>query len=319
MSQTIDTERAAEFFRENDRFAIIPHASADGDTLGSAYALCRALLKLGKNVKVTTPEPPSVRFDYLKAGMPCPEFSEEFYISVDVADSALLGDLEKPLDGRIDLCIDHHISNTGYAKSLLLDGAAAATCEIIFGLIKRLEEISGIDIMDADIAACVYTGVSTDTGCFRFSNTTSRTHIIAAKLIDYGFDCAGLNYLLFEMRTKERIKLEKQALDSIEFRLDGKCAMIALTKAMLAEADDEDVNAISSLSRQVGGVELGVTLKERETDVWKISLRSNNYIDSSLICRKFGGGGHKRAAGCRITGALEDVKAKLLKEIELYI
>ena len=298
----------------SDNFVIICHASPDGDTLGGAFALCGALQKLQKRAKVRVPEEVSERFNYLKSGIEEQEFSEEFIITVDVADAALLGSLQDKYPVP-DLCIDHHVSNTGYTKNLLLDSEAAAACEIVFELIKLL----GSGIISSEIASCLYTGISTDTGCFRFSNTTAASHRITAELMEYGFDCAGLNYLLFEMRTKQRIELEKKALESAEFYFSGRCAMITLTGEMLKAADDEDINAISSMPRQIDGVEVGVTFKQKEEGVWKVSIRTKNYMNAQVICAKFGGGGHQRAAGCRITGDMQDCKTKILTEIERHI
>jgi phosphoesterase RecJ-like protein len=319
MSQAINLKETAELLLKNDRFALVCHASPDGDTLGGAYALCGALQKLQKSAKVIQPEAASLRFNYLTSGVELQEFEELFVVTIDVADSALLGELEKKYKDSTNLCIDHHVSNTGFAKYLLLDSEAAAACEVVFRLIKQLSELSGKNLMTADIASCLYTGISTDTGCFRFSNTTAESHRLTAELMEYGFDCAGLNYLLFDMRTPVRIKLERKALESVEFYFDGRCAIITLTKEMLDAADDEDVNAISSLPRQIDGVEAGVTFKEKEKNVWKVSVRTKNYIDAQQICAAFGGGGHQRAAGCRIKGDVNDCKANILKEVERHI
>jgi len=319
MSKAIDVKQAAQLLFDNDRLALICHASPDGDTLGGAFALCGALQKLQKTAKVITPEAPSKRFDYLRYGVAVQEFEVGFAVTVDVADAALLGNVEEKYKNNTDLCIDHHISNTGYAEHLLLDSDAASACEVVYEVIMELERLGDTELMSAEIAACLYTGISTDTGCFRFGNTNAATHRRAAEIIEYGFDLTRLNYLLFDMRTRERIELEKKALESIEYYFDGKCAIISLTKAVLSGADEEDLNAISSLPRQIDGTELGVTFKEKDDNVWKISLRSKNYIDSRAICAKLGGGGHKKAAGCRIKGTYEECKNILLKEIELYI
>jgi phosphoesterase RecJ-like protein len=321
VSQAIDLKQTAALLSENNYFTIICHASPDGDTLGGAYALCGALQNFNKRAKVLCPEEPSKRFDYLKNGVEMQDFSEqrEFVITIDVADSALLGNMEEKYKDSTDLCIDHHISNTGYAEKMLLDGDAGAACEVVFELIKELSRLNGADLMTADIASCLYTGISTDTGCFRFSNTTADSHRFTAELMDYGFDCTGLNYLLFDMKTPERIQLERRALESVEFFFGGRCAVITLTKEMLDAADDEDINSISALPRQIEGVEAGVTFKEKEKGVWKISIRTKNYIDAQHICAKFGGGGHQRAAGCRIKGSVKECKERLMKEIELYI
>jgi phosphoesterase RecJ-like protein len=314
MSVAISLQETAELLLANNNFAILCHASPDGDTLGGAYALCGMLQRLQKNARVLLPEAASPRFDYLLSGIKEQEFDEAFIITVDVADAELLGDLKGRFQSP-DLCIDHHVSNTGYAKNLLLNSEAAAACEVVYELVKLL----GADIITADIAACLYTGISTDTGCFRFSNTSADSHRLTAELMQYGFDCAGLNYLLFEMRTKERVELERRALESVELHFGGRCAVITLTKEILKAADDEDINAISSLPRQIDGVEAGVTFKEKEEGVWKVSIRTKHYMNAQVICAKFGGGGHQRAAGCRITGELETSKASILAEIEKHI
>lgn len=316
---TIDLKRTAELLTENDCFVILCHASPDGDTLGGAYALCGALQKMQKRARVIVPEAPSPRFDYLLDGIEEQEFSEGFIVTVDVADKALLGDYEKSHGDRVDLCIDHHVSNTGYAMNLLLESEASSACETVLRVIKQLGGLRGKDLVDANIAACLYTGLSTDTGCFKFANTNTASHYNAAELFKYGFDSAKLNYLLFEMRTPERLVLEKRALESVEYYFDKKCAVITLTADIMTGADEEDLNAVSALPRQIDGVELGVTFKEKAPGVWKVSLRSNNYVNSQVICANLGGGGHKRAAGCRIKGSISECKQKVLKEIENYI
>ena len=314
MSQAIDLKQTAELLLANDDFAVICHASPDGDTLGGAYALCGALQRIGKRAKVILPEKASSRFNYLLSGIEEQDFSEKFVVTVDAADSALLGEYEEKYKNP-DLCIDHHVSNTGYAKKLLLDSDAAAACEVVFKLIKLLGE----NAMSADIAACLYTGISTDTGCFKFSNTSADSHRLTAELMEYGFDCASLNYLLFEMRTKERIALECIALESIEMHFDGRCAVISLSSEAIGAADDEDMNAISALSRQIEGVEVGVTLKQKEENVWKASVRTKSYMNAQVICANFGGGGHQRAAGCKMKYPLDECKKMLLQEIEKHM
>jgi len=316
---TIDFKQTAQLLLQNDCFIIICHASPDGDTLGGAFGLCGALQRLQKKARVITPEAASPRFDYLRDGISEQEFPEKFIITVDAADKALLGDCEKIYGDKVDLCIDHHVSNTGYAKNLLVESEWSSASEVVFELIKQLGKNTGQDLMDKNTAACLYTGLSTDTGCFKFANTNAASHRHAAELFEYDFDSAKLNYLLFEMITPDRIILERQALESVEYYFDGKCALITLTADVMVGADEEDLNAVSALPRQIDGVELGVTMKEKSSGVWKVSLRSNNYINSQVICSKLGGGGHKRAAGCRIKGTLEECKRRVLKEIENYI
>lgn len=302
----ITLEQAAEFLRRNDNYLILSHANPDGDTFGCSHGLCGALQRIGKKAKIACADPLSERFLYLREGIEIQEFTEENVISVDVADKSLLGDLEEKYGNQVVLAIDHHVSHVPFAERVFVDDTAAAACEIIYELVLLL----GDNVMDKNIARCLYTGIATDTGCFKFGNTTEKTHIKAGKLMSYDFDTPALNYVLFDMKTKARIKLEQYVFENIEFFAEDKGAIIALSKELLDSVDIEDVNGISALPRQIQGVEVGIVLKEKK-DGWKASLRSNN-VNVQEICGLFGGGGHIRAAGCTIKNTpVEKVKEQL--------
>jgi phosphoesterase RecJ-like protein len=308
--------QTADFLRTHDNFTLLCHANPDGDTLGSGYALCGVLHILGKRAKVLCSDTPSERFGYLKDAIN-PEMTcvgeGGTVITVDVADLELLGDL-RDLYPRIDLCIDHHVSNKFFAERTLLDKTAAACAEVVWDLIKEL------DVQPTpEICAAVYTGVSTDTGCFRFSNTSAKSHAIAAELMTRDFNVAKINYLMFEMKTRKRIELEQKAYAGIEYFFDNTCAVITLTRDMLADIDTADTANVSVLPKQVEGVRVGVLIKERSScengDRWKVSVRTNMSIDAQEICRALGGGGHIRAAGCKMTGPLGEIRERVLAEV----
>lgn len=306
----ITLEQAAEFLLNNDNFLILSHASPDGDTEGCAYGLCGALQRIGKKAKTACSDPLSERFSYLKEAVTEQDFEEKIIVSVDVADKSLLGDLEEVYGGKVDLAIDHHVSHRPFAERIFVDDTAAAACEVIFDLVKLLGE----NTLDEQTAKCLYTGIATDTGCFKFGNTTGTTHEKAGKLMEYGFDAAALNYLLFDMKTKERIELERYVFENIEFFAEDKGAIIALSKELLDSVDVEDVNGISALPRQIQGVEVGIVLKQKK-DSWKASLRSNK-VNVQEICGLFGGGGHLRAAGCSFyTDDVDEVKRKIKEAV----
>lgn len=306
----ITLEEAAKFLLDNNDYLILSHANPDGDTFGCAYALCGALQRKGKRVKIACADPLSERFLYLKEAIEEQEFAEKIIVSVDVADKSLLGDLEEKYGDSVDLALDHHVSHRSFGKRIFVDDTAAAACEIIYDLVLLLGE----GAMDEQVARCLYTGIATDTGCFKFGNTTRVTHEKAGRLMEYGFDTAALNYTLFDMKTKARIKLERYVFENIEFFAEDKGALIALSKDILDSVDIEDVNGISALPRQIQGVEVGVVLKEKK-DGWKASLRSNN-VNVQEICGLFGGGGHVRAAGCAIKGAsLDEVKKQIMTAV----
>jgi len=231
-------------------------------------------------------------------------------VTVDIADIELLGGLKKEYARKVDLCIDHHISNKNYAKHTLLDVKAAACAEIVWDVIKEL----GAEITSA-IAAAIYTGIATDTGCFKYSNTTAKSHAVTAELMQYDFDVAGINYMMFDMKTRERVSLEQQAISGIEYYFGGACAVITITLDMTKGIDIEDTNNVSALPRQIEGVEAGVVIKEKGDRLWKASVRTGGKVDAQEVCAELGGGGHIRAAGCTLTGSLKTVKDAVLREI----
>ena len=299
----ITLEQAAKFLLEHDDFLILSHASPDGDTYGCSHGLCGALQRIGKRARIACADPLSERFSYMKKAIEVQEFQEQTIISVDVADKLLLGSNEKIYGNKVDLAIDHHISHVPYAKHIYVDDTAAAASEIVYDLILLL----GTE-PDEYIAACLYTGIATDTGCFKYGSTTRATHEKAGRLMEYGFDAAEINYVMFDMKTKARLKLEQYVMEHMEFFAEDKGAVVVLPKEIIDSVDVEDINGISALPRQVQGVEVGVVLKQRE-DGWKASMRSNN-VNVQEICGLFGGGGHIRAAGC----SLKNMTAQQAKE-----
>ena len=293
------------FLREHNNYEILTHNYPDGDTLGSGYALCIALQQLGKNARVITAKLPP-KFEYLTEGVEEQDFTADYIISTDVAaDSLLAPNMEKYL-GKIDICIDHHGSNSVTAKEKFVDKYAAANCEIIYKLLMRM----GVNFTK-QIVDCLYTGISTDTGCFRYTNTTADTFRIAASLVELGCNSAYINKVMFETKSKEKIMLEREVYDTITYCADGKCAIVWVTLDMLNRLNigEDEIEGLASIPRQIEGVLIGITMKE-------ISVRTNGDIDAAKFCSKFGGGGHKAAAGCSINGSLEDVRSQLIKAAE---
>lgn len=289
----ITLRQAADFLLSHDDFLILSHANPDGDTFGCSHGLCRALQKIGKRAKIKCADPLPANFSHLAKAVDIQDFEEKTIVSVDVADKTLLGKLEEIYGDKIELAIDHHLSHVPFAQRIYVEPNAAACAEIILDLVKMI----GAQL-DEKLASCLYTGIATDTGCFKFGNTTPDTHMKAAELMKYDFGCADLNYILFDMKTPQRLKLEQYALNATELFAGGKGAVVVLPANILAQADAEDINGISSLPRQIQGVEIGIVIKEKE-GAWKVSMRSN-HINVQELCGKFGGGGHEKAAGCTI-------------------
>ncbi|MBQ1186132.1 MAG: DHH family phosphoesterase [Clostridia bacterium] len=301
-----------QYLKENDNYLVLTHASPDGDTLGSAYALKYGLKKLGKKVQVVCPDEIPHKYDYFIDDSEC-DFIPETVVAVDVADVKLLGNLWERFVGRIDLNIDHHVSNTRYAKRLYLEENAAATAESVYEILDEL----GIEF-DRKIANALYTGLSTDTGCFKYANVTVRTHEIAAKLHALGVDAADINRVMFDTKSKGRVKMEMQVLNGAEFHFEDRCMMLAVTLDIQKKTGctKSDMEGVASMSRSVEGVLVGVAIKESEKNVFKISLRTYDPLDASAICKKLGGGGHKAAAGCTVNGTLKEAKAAILSAIK---
>lgn len=308
-------DSAVSFLKENNNFEILTHAYPDGDTLGSGYALCLALQQLGKNARVITTNLPK-NFRFLLSGVAEQDFDCESVVSVDVADENLLGpDKEKYL-GRIKLCIDHHEISKVNAEIKCVDANAAANCEIMY----RLFQLMGVEITK-EIANCLYTGISTDTGCFRYTNTTADTLRIAADLIELNADTAYINKVMFETKSKKKIQLEREIYDTIEYCFDDKCAIIAATVDIQKKLgiDDGELEGLASIPRQIEGVLIGITMREKEDGVFKVSVRADSSINAAAFCARFGGGGHAAAAGCTVKGSLEEAKAKLIEAVGEFV
>ena len=308
----ITLESAAKTLLSKDKILILTHRSPDGDTIGSGYALAMALRKLGNSVKVDCTDPFPEKYSYFTDKLEKLEFDEEFVVSVDIADTKLLGEKLSDYADKIDLCIDHHGSNTKYAKEYYVEASAAAAAQVIAKLI-RLMNVE----FDKDIANAIYTGITTDTGCFRYTNVTAETHRIAADMIDCGAESGMINRLMFETKSRSRLEIERRVMDSIQFYLDGRCAIAYATIDMMKEsgAVDSDMEGVSSLPRQIEGVMAGITLREKNNGKFKVSVRTTDELDASAICANFGGGGHKAAAGCMITGTLNEAIEQIIEVV----
>ncbi len=304
----IDVNQCAQLLKDNDNILILTHAHPDGDTLGCGFALCRALMKLGKICAVINSDVIPKKYNYLFDDIAPIRFKPHYVVAVDVATPNLLGEL----DGQyhIDLCIDHHGTNTEYADNLLLEDTPAA-CEIMYEVIKAL----GVEI-DSRMAGCLYTGLTTDTGCFRYASTTAKTYRAAADLIELGADNGTINRVMFETKTKTYARLERMALESMEFFENERVAIITVTQDMYKKtgSNEQETEALAPLTRQVEGVEIGITIREKTDGTCKASLRTFETVNAAELARFFGGGGHNQAAACRFDCGVEEAKAQLVEK-----
>lgn len=305
----ITLSEAATLLTEKDNIHILTHRYPDGDTLGCAFALCYALRSMGKKANIIIDGNLPSKFTYLAEDYSEQDFECGFVVSVDVAALSLLGNNEELYKDRIDLCIDHHGTNSMVADNICVDASCAAASEIIYLLIKEM----GVKVTPL-IANAVYTGVSTDTGCFCYTNTTAQTHRIAAELMEQGCECGKINRINFETKTRAKLRMERMVYDTMEFFCDGKCAIIYTTLAMQEAlmAGDDEMEGLASIPRQIEGVKIGITMREKPDGTFKISVRTNDGIDASKFCAQFGGGGHPAASGCSIEGDLDTVRTMLI-------
>lgn len=311
----IDINECVKILRENDEFFVLSHEHPDGDTLGCAFALCEILKILGKKRTFLCCDEITQDFSYMTDGFVADEVKNPFVIAVDVADAKLLGSISEEYRDKVDLCIDHHMSNTFYAKNNFVEDRAAA-CEIIYELAKCL----GVEI-NRYIRNCIYTGISTDTGCFRYQNVTASVFRIVAELMDQGIDSIKINKLMFETKTKSFLRLEMIARETLEYHLDGKCAIITITQDMYKKSgsNEHECYPITALPRQIEGVLVGAVIKEKKDGSFGISVRTEDGIDASEICARLGGGGHKGAAGSSYKEPYEEGKQKLLESIKISL
>lgn len=305
--------QTARFLKKNDHFVILTHASPDGDTLGSACALAMGLQRLGKRAFVLCPEAIPKKFNYFIKKLHNRAFKYKTVVAVDIASEELLGGLKEEFSGKIDLSIDHHVSNTGYAENLYLDADASATAECIFLLLKVMHVV-----LDDVMAAALYTGISTDTGCFKYSNVTVNTFDIVKKLYAFNINAAEINRIMFDTKSKNRLMLERMVLDTAEFHFNERCMLLTVTTDIQnkTKCSGTELEGVAAISRSVEGVLAGVTVKQIDEETYKISLRTYEPLDASNICKRLGGGGHRAAAGCTVTGSLESVKEQILNSVK---
>ncbi len=307
----IDAVGAAGALNGADNILIITHRRPDGDTTGCAGALCRGLRQIGKTAFIL--ENPEITKRYADLITPCyaPEdYNPTYIVAVDLAELNLFTENAEKYKDKIDLVIDHHPTNGRYGKYNFVRPEAGACAELVYDVLVAL----GVKL-DKEIAESAYVGVSTDTGCFKFSNTTAKSHEVAAACISAGIDGGEINRRLFETKTHPRFRMERIIFDTMEFHENGAIAMAVLWRDDIenAGAGKDDLDSIASLTRQIEGVEVGLTLTESEDrKAVRLSVRTTKEVDASEICRKFGGGGHKRAAGASLDCGLEEAKEKIL-------
>lgn len=308
----VTRDDAARLLRERDGFLILTHKRPDGDTIGCAVALCLALRRLGKTAWVLPNPDATALFDPYWGDTPAPaDFVPDTVVSVDVASEGLFPDNALPYRGKVELALDHHPSNEDFAAHTCVEADKAACGELLYRVITQWFPV------DAALALPLYVAVSTDTGCFVYSNTTPHTHAVAAALMETGIDAAWVNKRHFRTKSYVRLRLESRMIETMDLHHDGQTAIAAISLADMAQfgATEEDVEDIAAVVGQLAGVHTAVTIRELKPGECKLSVRTQADLDASQVCKRLGGGGHAAAAGCTVHGSVSDAKAAILDAI----
>ncbi len=300
----------AELLKKHDNFLLLTHKNPDGDTVGSAAALCSALRRIGKSACVMPNPGLTEKLKSYIVPFHAPEgYAPDFVLAVDIATEGLL---TPGYTGSVDLCIDHHPTNTRYAASTLVCDDRSSCGEIVLEVIKALR--GSITKREATL---LYMALSTDNGCFRYANTNAASFRAAAELLRFGADNAEINVRFFRTASPARIKLEGLIYLSMSYYREGKIAVAEITQDMMREtgASEEDMDDIAALPGRAEGCALSITIREQTDGTCRLSLRSTEEVNSSDICAVFGGGGHALAAGCTISGTPAKAREMILDVI----
>ncbi len=302
----------ADFLRQHDNYLIINHCRPDGDAVGSAAALCLGLRQMGKRAVVWKNPETTERYRPYLAGLETETVPPDATIvSVDMSTEGLLPQNGKDFAGKTALCIDHHMSNDGYARHTNVQPPKSACGEVLLEILRELGPIS------PKMAEALYLAISTDTGCFQYSNVTGDTLRAAAELKELGADTFSINKLMFGTKTIARLRLESAMTQSAEFYARGLVCVCCLSRAQMEElgATEDDVDDISNFPRNIQGVQIGVMVRELADGSGKVSLRTGEDYNAADICALLGGGGHRAAAGATDADGMASAKRRILEAI----
>lgn len=313
-------EAAAKFIEQHDDFLVVSHIQPDGDAASSTYAMGWLLGQLGKTFTMMNEGPMPSKFSYLWGSDQVLDFSKEIpnrryktIISVDCADFSRIGRVSTLFDEQAQLLnVDHHPTNDRFGSCHLIKHDAAATVQILYDLAIHMNMSLNLAIGD-----CFYTGLLTDTGGFRYSNTSPEVMQIGATLLALGVQGSEIAEQVLERVTYSQIVLLQKALSTLSFAHERKLAWLAVSLGDLEStgASSEDLDGLVNYPRNVEGVEVGMLFKEKAPGVIKVSLRSSGLVDVAAIAQSLGGGGHVRASGCTIQGTIEEAVARMVQEV----
>ncbi len=311
-------DRIISVLNGSREIAILPHIAADGDALGSSLALALALSGMGKSVKVLLEEEIPLLYNFLPGRHMAEVYADgtksyETVVALDTGDTGRLGKRLTVFEAaKVTVNIDHHFTNSEFAFHNYVSPGTAAVGEIIFQIVKRI----GVKL-DTDISTCLYVAIIMDTAGFRYSNTTSQTHQVAAELIGNGVNVAEISQQVFDSTSYEKVRLMCVAIQVLELLEKGRVAIIPLSNDMIRQtgAKEEDCDGIVNIGRNIRGVKVAAMLRQWDNGEIKVNLRAVSDVDVSAIASLYGGGGHKKAAGYITKGTLEAARERLLEDI----
>lgn len=311
--KTLSRNEAAALLLTHDRFTILTHRRPDGDTLGSSALLCRGLRQLGKQAHILENPEITAKYIHLHAGLtkPAPE-EDDFLLCVDTASPGMLSDTFAHLQEKIRMRIDHHGTATSFTETELVEPLTAACGEIVYGVLRAM----GVQL-DVEMADALYTAISTDTGCFRYANTTADTLQVAADCARISKNLFAINQALFDTNSLGRLRLQGWLVEHALFLQEGTIVICPLPKRTEEELNltEDDLENISGFPRSIEGVKIAATIREDGDNRVKVSVRAVPGYDASAICASFGGGGHKGAAGCSMACSMDEAVEALKKEM----
>lgn len=304
-------KQCAKLLLTHENILIVTHRNPDGDTVGSAAALCCALRRAGRQAFLyPNPQIAGKLYDY-SGHLFAPEgFQPKYTVSADVAEETLF---PYGFEGKVDLRIDHHPSDKSFADETLVKPEKASCAELVLELILNIHPE-----LTEEEATLLYIGLSTDTGCFLYSNTNAAAFRAAAELMRYGADRQEVNRRFFRQVSRARLRLESMIYAALRFYRDGQITVACVTREMIAAAGvtDDALDDLASLAGRAEGCELSITIREMPDGTSKVSVRSSEKVSSLAICEVFGGGGHLRASGCTIYGDAEKACEMLLNVVD---
>ncbi|RAV03553.1 bifunctional oligoribonuclease/PAP phosphatase NrnA [Paenibacillus sp. YN15] len=317
-------DEAKAFIQAHDRFLVVSHVNPDGDAIGSTLAVGQMLQFLGKSFVLVNEGEVPFKFamlprsdeilNYSRQGSGSPPPAFDCVIAVDCADYQRIGLVKEWFHAAAPILnIDHHPTNDGFGRVNLIRADAAATAEVLYDLATLLSIR-----WTKPLADCIYTGLLTDTGGFRYSNTTPRVLQIASEMLEYGVDGNDLADQLLEKLTLSHVMVLQKALAALDFSEDKRIAWVSVMLQDVADshAQNADLEGLVNYPRNIEGVEVGLLFKQIDEEKWKVSFRSAGLADVAAVAQHFGGGGHIRAAGCTVKGTLGQVVEQVLQEVK---